>query len=82
MCTRIKLYEVLRLFRHERKINLHVVLPRGEYVITKTVIDMLKEYATARKHDVLWKVSMYNRYVTLVDNNLDCLEVWLVKEKE
>lgn len=82
MCTRIKLYEVLRLFKPQRKINLHVVLPRGEYVITKTVIDMLKEYATARKHDVLWKVSLYNRYVTLVDNNLDCLEVWLVKEKE
>ncbi len=82
MCiVRIRLYELLRLFKPEQKVNLHIVLPRGEIEQTKSALQMQKEYAVARKHSILWQVCIYNRKVTLVAPNIDRIEVWLEKDK-
>lgn len=77
----VKLYELLRLFRPEQRVNLHIILPRGEIEQTKTVLEMQKEYAVARKHSILWQICIYNRKVTLVAPNIDRIEVWLEKDK-
>lgn len=79
MCD-TRLYELLPLFPDDEMINLHVQLSVGECTICRSALDMKKESSSKRRHDILWRVSLYNRVVKRIRHNVDCTELWLERD--
>jgi len=76
----IRLYELLPLFPDDEMINLHVQLSVGECTICRSALDMKKESSSKRRHDILWRVSLYNRVVKRIRHNIDRTELWLERD--
>lgn len=75
----IRLCEQMRVFNPDQLVTIHVQIPapEKEYCIYKTARDMWLECANAQQHQTFWKLSIYNRQVEKLTNNIDCIEVWL-----
>ena len=76
----IRLYELLPLFADDEMINLHVQLSVGECTICHSALNMKKESSSKRRHDILWRVSLYNQRVKRIKHNIDCTELWLERD--